>query len=49
MRLGVDLGGTKIEIAVLDEQGRAAVRRRTPTPHGPYAQALETLVKVSNS
>jgi fructokinase len=43
MRLGVDLGGTKIEIAVLDEKGHAAVRRRTPTPHGTYEQALETL------
>ena len=43
MRLGVDLGGTKIEIAVLDEQGHAAVRRRTATPHGTYEQALETL------
>ena len=43
MRLGVDLGGTKIEIAVLDEQGRAAVKRRTATPHGAYEQALDTL------
>jgi len=43
MRLGVDLGGTKIEIAVLDKKGHAAVRRRTPTPHGTYEQALETL------
>ncbi len=32
MRLGVDLGGTKTEIAALDGAGRVAFRRRLPTP-----------------
>ncbi len=31
-RIGVDLGGTKIEVAVLDPAGHIAFRRRTPTP-----------------
>lgn len=32
MRLGVDVGGTKIEIAALDGSGRVSLRRRVPTP-----------------
>ena len=32
MRLGVDLGGTKIEALALADDGREAVRRRVPTP-----------------
>jgi predicted NBD/HSP70 family sugar kinase len=34
LRLGVDLGGTKIEIAVFDESGREILRRRAPR-HAP--------------
>jgi fructokinase len=41
LRLGVDLGGTKIEIAVFDEQGREILRRRAPTPRAGYDAALE--------
>ena len=41
LRLGVDLGGTKIEIAVFDERGREILRRRAPTPHAGYDDALE--------
>jgi fructokinase len=32
MRIGVDLGGTKIEVVVLDDDGMEHVRRRVPTP-----------------
>lgn len=32
MRIGVDLGGTKIEVAALDAEGRLRLRRRIPTP-----------------
>ena len=32
--LGVDLGGTKIEAALLDAQGGFAWRRRIATPQG---------------
>jgi predicted NBD/HSP70 family sugar kinase len=36
LRIGVDLGGTKIEVIVLDESGKALDRRRVPTPAGDY-------------
>ena len=39
VRIGVDLGGTKIEAAALDETGGFLVRRRTPTP-GDYEAKL---------
>jgi fructokinase len=45
LRLGVDLGGTKMESAVLDPGGRELVRRRTPTPHSGYDVALQTLAQ----
>lgn len=32
LRLGIDLGGTKIEAALLDEQGSVPFRRRVATP-----------------
>ena len=46
MRMGVDLGGTKIEVAVLDEAGKEHVRRRVPTPHTGYDAALDELARV---
>ena len=46
MRMGVDLGGTKIEVAVLDEAGKEHVRRRVPTPHTGYDSALDELARV---
>lgn len=46
LRLGVDLGGTKIEIAVFDESGREVVRRRAPTPRVGYDGALEEFCKL---
>jgi fructokinase len=41
--MGVDLGGTKIELAVFDEDGGERLRRRTATPHSGYDDALEVL------
>ena len=41
--LGVDLGGTKIEIIALDEDGRELLRRRRPTPRDDYRGTLETI------
>jgi len=32
MRLGIDLGGTKIEIVALDASGGERFRHRVPTP-----------------
>jgi len=34
MKLGIDLGGTKIEIIALDEQGVELLRRRVPMRTG---------------
>jgi fructokinase len=36
MRLGIDLGGTKIEIIALDHDGSALARERVPTPTNDY-------------
>ncbi len=36
MRMGIDLGGTKIEVIVIDEAGGERLRRRVPTPQGDY-------------
>jgi len=43
MRIGVDIGGTKIEVAVLARDGTIALRRRAPTPAGDYAATLNTI------
>lgn len=40
MRLGVDLGGTKLEIVALDADGRETLRRRMATPRDGYAATL---------
>jgi fructokinase len=48
IRLGLDLGGTKIEIVALDAGGRELVRRRVPTPGDGYEAtiaAVTTLVR----
>lgn len=44
MQIGVDLGGTKIEVAALDSDGRAVIRKRVPTPRGDYAATLRAIV-----
>ena len=41
MRIGIDLGGTKIEAILLNEEGQELVRRRVPTPQGDYHATLE--------
>ena len=44
-RIGIDLGGTKIEIAVLASDGSEAHRHRIDTPHG-YQASLEGIAKL---
>jgi fructokinase len=41
-RIGIDLGGTKIEILLLGPDGAAILRRRMPTPH-EYGAALAAI------
>jgi fructokinase len=43
MRIGVDLGGTKIEAIALTENGSIAARRRQPTPCGDYGAILKAI------
>ncbi len=43
MRLGIDLGGTKIEIIALDEGGGVLLRRRVPTPREDYAGTVAAI------
>ena len=45
-RLGIDLGGTKIEITALDAQGRELLRRRVPTPQGDYAATVAAVTSL---
>ncbi len=40
MRIGVDLGGTKIEAVALDDDGEVAARSRVPSTPGDYAATL---------
>ena len=43
MRIGIDLGGTKIEIVCLDVRGVELLRRRIPTPRGDYAATVAAI------
>ncbi len=45
MRIGIDLGGTKIEAIALDANTLAAVRRRVATPRD-YAGTLDAIVRL---
>src|SRR5688572_14102206 len=52
MRIGIDVGGTKIEAIALDADGRERFRRRVPTPRDDYAgtiAAISTLVGAVES
>jgi fructokinase len=42
-RIGIDFGGTKIEIIVLDQAGHQALRRRVPNP-GNYHESLLAVI-----
>jgi fructokinase len=45
-RIGVDLGGTKIECIALDAGGREAFRRRVDTPPGDYAATIDAIARL---
>ncbi len=44
--IGVDWGGTKIEVIVLSSDGREEYRRRVPTPRGDYDASLRVGVEL---
>jgi fructokinase len=44
LHIGIDLGGTKIEIIVLDTVGGERYRKRIDTPQGDYQGTIEAIV-----
>jgi fructokinase len=46
MRIGIDLGGTKIEGIVLDARGVVRFRERRATPRGDYDGTLEAIAAL---
>ncbi len=46
MRLGIDLGGTKIEIIALDSKGNILHRQRVATPKNNYQETLDTITNL---
>ncbi len=43
MRIGIDLGGTKIEVITLSDSGEELFRKRIPTPRGSYPDTLAAI------
>lgn len=46
MRIGIDLGGSKIEAILLDAQGQICHRQRVPTPQGRYEETIQSMVNL---
>ena len=49
MRIGVDLGGTKIEAVALDDQGAVLERQRVATPVDDYLSTVRTISSLVSS
>jgi len=49
MRIGVDLGGTKIEAIAIDDDGTTLLRRRVPTPVGDYPATLVAICDLDQT
>ena len=45
-RIGVDLGGTKIEVIALDPSGNVLARQRTDSPRGSYENTLTSITEA---
>src|SRR5690242_8285175 len=46
LRIGVDLGGTKIEAIALDPAGKEVFRKRVPSPRGDYVATLDAITSL---
>ena len=46
VRIGIDLGGTKIEGLALDDAGGEIARLRIPTPQHDYGATVKAIVDV---
>src|SRR5919109_431891 len=44
MRIGIDLGGTKIEGIAIGDDGATLLRRRVPAPRGSYTESLAGVI-----
>ena len=45
-KMGIDLGGSKTEVIVLDPGQRPVYRERVATPAGSYAEILTLLAEL---
>ena len=46
IRIGIDLGGTKIEAIALDDSGSTLVRRRVDTPQDDYGAIVQSITSL---
>ena len=46
LRIGIDLGGTKVELVALDRGGEVLVRQRRATPRGEYEATVELIAAM---
>jgi len=46
MRIGIDLGGTKIEALAIDKEGRELIRHRVDTPREDYDATIAAMVDL---
>jgi len=46
IRLGIDLGGTKIEILVINNNGEELLRKRVDTPKNNYQEILDSITSL---
>ncbi|MBI3401240.1 MAG: ROK family protein [Acidobacteria bacterium] len=46
MRIGIDLGGSKIEGIAIDDGGYEVARKRIPAPRGDYSRTLDAIVQL---
>ncbi|PJK30060.1 ROK family protein [Minwuia thermotolerans] len=44
MRIGIDLGGTKIEALAIDDRGREMYRQRVPAPRDDYHATIDAIL-----
>ncbi len=49
VRIGVDLGGTKIEVLAMDRAGGELFRRRVPTPVGDYGGTVRAVAALAQA
>src|SRR5574341_2544400 len=48
VRIGIDLGGTKIEAAAINASGREIFRKRVTSPRGDYELTVKAIVALTN-